>query len=243
MNTIFNSKVFLISFFLLGILTNAQDNHKHNFYTEFHMGVKYNFGPTETQAEIVGGYDSLSYDHLQHYNPGYKTSVPIEFIFGYIADELFRIEGTLSYYKLDIGLVQTLNLSEYPFLKADMLSIKTSGLFGFNDIANDSSINFSSGISIGAVFPFSSNFSEGTKNNFGIKDFQSGVQIFFEINASGSLALSDRLYLSAGASFTLPWVVGSIGKLEMQPGSQYSIVRDEVILYSIGGYLGIGYIL
>lgn len=244
MIAILNTKILLVLILLFGILTHAQDSTNHNFYSEFHLGLKYNFGPTETQAEIVGGYDTLSYDHKQHFSPGYKKSIPLEFLFGYLTDDVFRFEGTISYYKLDIGLLQSLNRSEYPFVILDMISLKASGILGLNEIGDDSSINISSGVSVGAVYPFSTKLNQETQNNFGIKNFQPTVQIFFEISASASLALNDNgLYLEAGTSFTLPWVIGSIGKLEMQSDSQYSIIRDEVILHSISVYLGIGYIL
>ena len=238
----FISKLHLVFILMFSLFSPAQNSTEQNFYAEFHLGVKYNFGPTETQAEIIGGYDTLSYDHRNHYNPGYKTSVPIELVIGYSFDRLFKIESTFSYYKLDIGLVQTLNRSEYPLLLADMLSVKASGLLCFTEITNDSSIQLYSGISMGAVFPFSKQFNEVTKNNYGINDFHSRTQLFFEINAFGSLALNNNgLYLSAGASFTLPWLIGSIGQIEMQSGSQYSAVRDKVMLHSISGFLGIGY--
>jgi len=232
----------LLLIILISLSIRAQQESSKHFYTELHLGIKYNFGPSEDQAEIVGGFDSLSYDKTHHYYPGFKASAPIELIIGYNFDNSFHLESNFSYYKLDMALIQTFNQSEYPLLIADMFSMKVSGLFRFSDEDIDSLFGISTGMSVGAVFPFSVNINEGTKNYFGIKNFQNKVEVFFEINANCYLPLNnDGLYLTAGTSFTLPWLIGSIGEVELQSGSSYTVVRDKVLLYSISGYLGLGY--
>jgi hypothetical protein len=232
----------LLLIILISLSIRAQQESSKHFYTELHLGIKYNFGPSEDQAEIVGGFDSLSYDNTQHYSPGFKSSVPVELVIGYNFDNSFHLESNFSYYKLDMALIQTFNQSESPFLVTNMFSMKVSGLFRFSDEDIDSSFGISTGMSVGAVFPFSDNINEETKDYFAIKNFQTNVEVFFEINANCYLPLnSDGLYLTAGTSFTLPWLIGSIGHIEMQTGSTYKVVQNEVFLYSISGYLGIGY--
>jgi hypothetical protein len=240
--TIFRAELILFWVLLITLSISAQQKNFKHFYTELHLAIKYNFGPSEDQAEIVGGFDTLSYDNTQHYSPGFKSSIPIELVLGYNIDNSFHVESNFSYYKLDMALIQTFNRSEYPFLIANMFSMKMSGLFRFSDEDIDSSFGISTGMSIGVVYPFSNEINEETKNYFGIKDFQQSLELFFEINANCYLPLNnDGLYLTAGTSFTLPWLIGSIGEIELQSGSSYTIVRDKVLLYSISGYLGLGY--
>jgi hypothetical protein len=232
----------LLLIILISLSIRAQQEIYKHFYSELHLGIKYNFGPSEDQAEIVGGFDSLSYDNMQHYSPGFKSSVPVDLVIGYNFDNSFHLESNFSYYKLDMALIQTLNQSEYPFLVTNMFSMKVSGLFRFSDEDIDSSFGISTGMSVGAVFPFSDNINEETKNYFGIKNFQTNVEVFFEINASCYLPLNnDGLYLTAGTSFTLPWLIGSIGEIKLQSGSSYNVIRNEVQLYSISGFIGLGY--
>jgi hypothetical protein len=238
---IFRAELILFWVLLINLSVSAQQKTFKPFYTELHCGIKYNFGPSENQAELAGSYDTLSYDNTQHYSPGFKESVPVELVLGYNFDNSFHLESTLSYYKLDMALIQTFNRSEYPFLIADMFSTKVSGLFRFSDEDIDSSFGISTGMSVGVVLPLSYNINEETKNYFGVKDFQQNIELFFEINASCYLPLNnDGLYLTAGTSFTLPWLIGSIGEIELQSGSSYTVVRDEVLLHSISGFLGIG---
>jgi hypothetical protein len=232
----------MLLIFLISFSTQAQQESYKHFYTELHLGIKYNFGPSENQAEIVGGFDTLSYDNKLHYSPGFKSSVPVELVLGYNFDNSFHLESNFSYYKLDMALIQTFNRSEYPFLIADIFSMKVSGLFRFSEEDIDSSFGICTGMSFGAVYPFSNEINESTKNYFGIKDFQQNVELFFEINANCYLPLNFYgFYLTAGTSFTLPWLIGSIGEIELQSGSAYEVVRNEVLIYSISGYLGIGY--
>jgi hypothetical protein len=232
----------LLLIILISLSIRAQQESSKHFYTELHLGIKYNFGPSEDQAEIVGGFDSLSYDNTQHYSPGFKSSVPVELVIGYNFDNSFHLESSFSYYKLDMALIQTFNQSEYPFLIADMFSMKVSGLFRFSDEDIDSSFGISTGMSVGAVLPLSNNINKETQDYFDIKDFQTKVEVFFEINANCYLPLnSDGLYLTAGTSFTLPWLIGSIGEIELQEGSSFNVIRNEVRLYSISGFIGLGY--
>jgi hypothetical protein len=238
---IFKGNLILIWIILCALAAQAQQKSFKHFYTELHCGIKYNFGPSEDQAEIIGGFDSLSYDNSQHFAPGFKESVPVELVLGYNFDNSFHLESTFSYYKLDMALIQTFNRSEYPLLIADMFSTKVSGLFRFSDEDIDSSFGISTGMSFGAVIPISYAINKETKNYFDVKDFQQNVELFFEVNAIGYLPLNNNgLYLSAGASFTLPWLIGPIGEIELQSGSSYTVVKDEVLLHSISGFLGIG---
>jgi len=232
----------LVWLILIALSTQAQQQTFKHLYTELHLGIQYNFGPSEDQAEIAGGFDSLSYDKTQHFYPGFKSSVPIEVVIGYNFNNSFHVESNYSYYKLDMALLQKLDLAEYQFLVADMFSAKVSALFRFSDEDIDSSFGISTGMSFGVVYPFSNEINEETKNYFGIKDFQQNLELFFEINANCYLPLNYySFYLTAGTSFTLPWLIGSIGQIEMQSGSNYKVIQNDVFLYSISGYLGIGY--
>jgi len=234
--------VILVWLILIALSTQAQQQTFKHFYTELHLGIKYNFGPSENQAEIAGGFDSLSYDKTQHFYPGFKSSFPIEVVIGYNFNNSFHVESNFSYYKLDMALLQKLDQSEYPFLIADMFSAKVSALFRFSAEDIDSSFGISTGMSFGVVYPFSNEMNEGTKNYFGIKDFQQNLELFFEFNANCYLPLNYYgFYLTAGTSFTLPWLIGSIGEIELQSGSSYNVIRNELQLYSISGFIGFGY--
>src|SRR5688572_8338412 len=121
-----------------------------------------------------------------------------------------------------------------------MLSIKVSAMV---QLSNEKLgyYGFNVGISGGTIFPISYEMNDHTKINFAFDDFKPAAQYFWSIDISYSLALGKKgLYTIAGGSVPMPGLKGSISTIKMKPNSPYTIVRDEIKMYSVTVFLGVG---
>lgn len=210
----------------------------NSFYAEIHPGLLISFGPEGKQAEIMGGYNASSFDNKNHYIVGFKECFIAEAAVGYHF-KYFDLEGDLGYLKQDIGLAENLYGSQQFFMFSDLLSLKLVFLYDEDTIRSK---GFSGGPFIRFITPISSKMSESVKNNYGFEDFQPNIQLnwgfdfryILQLNKSGA-------YLIGGASLTLPGIVGSIGHIELQPSSSYTIVNDDIKMYSGQVFIGFGY--
>lgn len=225
---------------LSGGYATAQQNSRRPFFFELHVASQESFGPSESHAEIAGGTDTMYYDNKEHLSSGFKSSTLPEFVAGYYKDD-FKLQGTFGYFVQDIGLLQDFSTNEYPFILADMFSVKMSALFRLAKSDKRIPFGFNTGFFIGCLIPVSYNMNDRTKSDFTISGIQHAVQLNWGAYYSYTIQLSKKgLYAIAGATMTMPGTIGSIGKIQMQPGSTYYTVRDNIKMYSLVGFIGIG---
>jgi len=241
-------KLYLFVFFILHFYSiSAQEKSANPFFWELHIAAQGSFGPSETQAEIAGGVDSMSYDNKKHFSPGFKGCFPLEMSFGFnklSGDTFFRcvqFQSTVSYFKQDIGMVQLFGNDENPFVLADMLSIRAAVLLQLSDFKKRGVHGLYVGLFIGSHFPVAIDMNEQTKAEFGIRAFSRSAMFYWGADYKYSLRIGRQgWFASTGASVIMPGTVGYIGKIELDPSSGYEIIRDEVRMYSIKAFLGIG---
>jgi hypothetical protein len=236
--------IVVVSIVLFSILSEgyatAQQNSRRPFFYELHVALQSSFGPSESQAEIAGGTDTMYYDNKKHYSPGFRSCTLPEFVAGYYKDN-FKFQGTLGYFVQDIGLVQDLSTNEYPFILADMFSVKVSALLRLAKSDKRAPFGLTTGVFIGCLIPVSYDMNDQTKADFGFDSIQPAVQLNWGVYYSYSILLSKKgLYAIAGATMTMPGTIGCIGKIQMQPDSPYSTIRDNIKMYSLEGFIGIG---
>jgi len=237
----FKVSIAILFFALFGNPAIAQHNSKQSFYFELHGAALGSFGPSEGQAEINGGVDSLYYDHKKHFFPGFKTAFAPELTAGYQKNKI-RFQSTVGYFEQDIALIQKFHPGEYPFVLAKMLSVRVSAMLGCSNYEKRGPYGFYTAISFGSVFPIGHEMNDQTKANFALDDFQSAAEYLWSFDESYSLALGKKgLYMVAGLSLTMPGLLGCVGKINVQPNSPYAIIRDKIKMYSYTGFLGFGY--
>lgn len=218
----------------------AQQNQKQPFSFEARARILGGFGPSESQAEIAGGFDSLSYDNMKHLIPGFKQSNGVELAAGYQKNRI-RVQSTIAYFQQDIKLIQRVSSNEYPFVSLEMLSAKASVLLQLSNPEKCGSDGFYDGLSLGLVSPISHDLNDLTKAAFNFNDFRPSAQFFWSMDYSYSFQIAKGFYFNVGASVTMPGLVGCVGRMEMLPNSDYTITRDKVKMYSVSGFLGFGY--
>jgi len=229
----------LFSTFLFSQI-EAQEISKRSSYIELHTAVQGSFGPSLSQAEIAGGIDTLSFDNKKHLSPGFKTSVAAEFVAG-IRRNKFQFQSTLGYYKQDIGLLEKFSQSGDPFFIADLLSVKASALLQLSNTEKRGPNGFYTGFFIGSVFSVSTTLKDEIKINYAVKVIRPYSEIYWGIDYSYIQSFGKKgWYAIAGASITMPGLLGGIGKIEMENNSPYTIIRDKIQMYTVRGFIGIG---
>lgn len=233
--------LFVTCFFLFYHTIDAQQIEPRSFYFEFHTAIQNSFGPSENQAEIVGGFNPNSYDTKQHLITGFKECFIPEIAIGYRKKNI-QLQSTIGYYKQDVGIIQNFEKIEYPFLLSNMFSIRTSASYQWN-ISEKWRLNgLYTGVFVGAVFPTSYSLNEQTKGKFGVDDFCPSLQFNWGIDFKYNLRIGKKgLYALGGTSLTFPGIIGSLGKIKLLPSSSYTIVRDEIKMYSVNLFCGIGF--
>lgn len=236
------SKASIVSFLFILFTGHAvaQQNQKQPFSFEVHAGIMSGFGPSESQAEIAGGVDSLYFDQKKHLIPGFKKANGVELAAGYQKNKI-RVQSTIAYYGQDIGLIQRVSSNEYPFVKAKMLSAKASVMLQLSNPEKVGCDGFYAGITLGLISPISYKMNDETKAAFNFKDFRPSAQFFWSMDYSYSFRIAKGFYFNVGASVTMPGLVGCVGRMEMQPNSDYTITRDKVKMYAVSGFIGYGY--
>lgn len=232
-------------FVLIAGTALGQGDSTNTWYAEVHIAAIGTFGPSGSQAEIAGGVGpSYWYDGKQHLSPGFSTSTAAELTGGF-RHNLFSYEGTLSTYRQDLGLIPTIaSSSDGPKLAtASMLSARLAVLMQLSDVTkNQGYYGFKFGLFISTTSAVSSQITDEARTTYGISDIQSAVQFNWGSEFKYVVRIGRQgLYATAMFSITFPGTIGSIGKLEMQPGAAYSLVRDEIKAYHVRGAVGIGY--
>ena len=215
------------------------------WYAEMHIAAIGSFGPTETQAEIAGGVGpSYSYDGKQHLSPGFKTSTAFDLAGGFRRN-IFLFEGTLSSFSQELGLVETpVASSNGPKLgTANMMSLRLSFMMPFFDLTKRPGFyGLNWGFFISGTSALSSQITEEAKLTYGIAGISTAVQFNWGSDFKYAVRLGHQgLYAVAMMSLTFPGAAGSIGKLEMQSGASYTMVREDIKMYSVKASIGIGY--
>jgi len=228
------------------ILTSGYGLAQHNnraFYLEIHVAPQSSFGPSENQAEIKGGYDPNSYDELEHLSIGFQYTTATELVFGYLQNG-WLLQSTICYFSQDMGLInKPAASSNGPSLAmADLMSARISAQLQLSNSEKVGPHGLYSGFFIGVVFPFSYDIDKQAKINYGIEDISHSVQFCWGIDFSYSLRLgTSGFYMIAGTSLTMPGLIGGIGKIKLEDDSSYTLVRSDIRMYTIKGFIGVGY--
>ncbi len=232
-------------FVLIAGTALGQGDSTNTWYAEVHIAAIGTFGPSGSQAEIAGGVGpSYWYDGKQHLSPGFSTSTAAELAGGFRHNH-FSYEGSLSAYAQELGLIPTVaSSSDGPKLgTASMLSTRFAVLMQLSDVTrNQGYYGFKFGLFISATSAVSTQVTEEAQSTYGIAGIRSAVQFNWGSDFKWVIRIGRHgLYATAMLSMTFPGTIGSIGKLEMQPGAAYSMVRDEIKAYHVRGAVGIGY--
>lgn len=231
----------VLNFFFFYHTIEAQQIATQPFYFEFHTALQDNFGPSENHAEIMGGYNPGSYDKKNHLITGFRECFVPEIVVGYRKKQLI-LQSVIAYFKQDIVFIQNLGETEYPFLLTNTLSIKASASYQLSNSEKKGVYGLYSGFFIGAIMPTSYTLNKQTKVEFGFDNFSPATQFNWGMDINYNLRLGKKgLYGLAGTSLTFPGIIGSIGTIELLPTSSYTIVKDQIKMYSINYFCGIGF--
>ena len=152
-----------------------------------------------------------------------------------------HFEGTVGYYSQDIGLIHKVFNMEYPFLVLEMVSLRFSGLLQLSDHQKRGPYGLYLGFFVRPVFPVTWKMNENTKTEFAI-GFRCNPQANWGLDYKYLLRIGKKGgYLTTGATVTMPGIIGSIGKLEPLTGSQSSVIRNKIQMFTINAYIGIGF--
>lgn len=218
---------------------DEQQTVSQPFYFKLLYGFQLSFGPDNNQAEITGGTDSLYYDNKEHLVPGFKDSHPFDLIFGY-RGKFVCLEGTMRYFRQDIGLVKQVYQSESQFIMADMLTIKTA-IIREKDCCR-SLFSYAYGFFVSTTFPAASRMNEQIKNQYMIESFEHRVQLNWGLDLNAALNFRKTgISLLIGMGGTMPGIIGRIGKIDMQSGSPYSTTHPSIKMYSFQYLIGAKY--
>jgi len=99
--------------FMNYLLLPAQSNRQNRFTVSVSCGITPHFGQFNPQAELTGGTDTLFFDTLRHYIPGFKSSYPIVINFGYQSQSRFTADLHIDYHIIDVGLIKTFGNEEF----------------------------------------------------------------------------------------------------------------------------------
>jgi hypothetical protein len=99
------------------------------------------------------------------------------------------------------------------------------------------------GFFIKSVFPMTSKQDENTKAEYGM-DFKKALQVNWGVDYKYLIRIGKKgSYISTGATITIPGIIGSIGKIEQRSGSEYTVIRDKIQMFTINAYIGLGFSL
>jgi hypothetical protein len=243
---IVTSVILIILGYLLAYSANAQESDRlPNKYLEFHIGAQSHFGQTENQAEISGGHDTISFDNMNHFYPGFKSSVPVEIAIAFRCPGRLKIVGCLGYFYHDLGLVKTLGQEEYHFARLGSVSINTSAQLYLGNYIEKIPFGFYCGFSAGCIYPITVSMDKQVEHLFGVDKIISKPQFHLGLEGVWNARLTKSgLYLTLKVATDLPLpLIGSLGKIKMNDDAEYTYNNKGIKMYSIGISGGIGYIL
>ncbi len=232
----------LLLFLPLAGNTQGADRTNPHWYAELYLGYQSHFGPSEGQAELIGGFDTLSYDRKQHYSPGFKASVPVELGFGWSPNGRFLLEGRLGYFRHDLGLLLSFNREEFHLADADVALFGLAGLFRFPAEQHKIPYALCGGLSATGFYPLQFTLDPDTKTTFGIGQISPGLQVHFSLDGALQLSLGKRgWYAFAKVSVGIPsFRFGALGRFRLQDGSGFTANNQGIKMYSMKGGLGVG---
>ncbi|WP_370479039.1 hypothetical protein [Tamlana flava] len=231
---------------ILGLMvssTFAQNDGKPGYFFELHLPFQESFGRFEDASSLRAINDTTSL-YKKRYAPGYKSNKGIEVVVGYYKNRL-KLQTTINYATKDIALSESLASSfDGPrFLLVDMLTFKVSALFPWKS-TNYTPFGLYYGFFISSAIPVSYDMNAETKSNFGIEDFNPSTQFNWGFDLNINLRFTNSpWYATGGFSATGPGAVGQIGKITLEPDSNYEIERDKFKMYTLNIFLGIGILL
>lgn len=237
----------LILFVLLVVYSaSAQElNRFPHKYMEFNIGAQSHFGPYEKQAEISGGYDTLFYDHVKHYRPGFRDTYPVEVVFGFYRPRGFRMEGRIGYFKQDLGLIRLNSQEEFHLAYAPALSFNISTMLYLTNHPERIPFGFFAGFSAGCLLPLKYNLDQIVKKEFGLERIEPLPQLHLSLEGVWNARLTrSGLYFTLKLASDLPsLLIGSTGRFHMQEESSWEVNKRPIKMYSFRISTGFGFIL
>lgn len=206
-------------------------------------GVVASFGPSDNQAELVGGQNAFSFDGKQHLSPAFKAAATIE-LTGGLSKRQFSLDGTLGWFQQPMTLVLApASSSNGPTLATlDMMNFRLTSYFRVTGNSNDDDQGIWLGPFVSFLFPTQTSITPGLTTQYGITGISPSMQINWGGSFKGWLRMGHSgVFCFAEASVTMPGIIGSIGSFQLDPGSSYSLTRGEIKMYSIRFKAGIGY--
>lgn len=243
-HTVLAAMVLLTMFSIISSDINAQNKQKKHYYIELRGGILSGFGPSRSQAELVGGIDTMSFDKKLHVNAGFKNSYPVSLTLGYMMND-FQLQTTFSYYSLDIGLGKTIANDIKQLLIAKMMLAKVEAqgrIYTINKGKWDNRYGLFTSLGISTSFPLSHKMNAIRAQEYGISSFNRSMQFNWNIDFNLKVPLGKKgVYGIVNAGLTMPGLVGSIGKLNVEPESSFTAARSRVKMYYFTSSIGLGY--
>jgi hypothetical protein len=245
-------KTFILSgkviFFVLLVVYSASAQELNRFprkYVEFNIGAQSHFGPYEKQAEISGGYDSLFFDHVKHYRPGFKETFPVEAVFGFYRPRGFRMDGRIGYFKQDLGLIMLNSQEEFHLAYVPTLSLNVSTMLYLTNHPEKIPYGFFAGISAGCLFPLKYNLDQKIKKEFSIEKIEPLPQLHLSLEGVWNARLTrSGMYFTLKLASDLPsMLIGSTGRFHMQEKSSWEVNKRPIKMYSFRISTGIGLVI
>lgn len=233
---------------IIGIFTGysllaQQPLNLPSYYYEINIGAQSHFGPFDKQAEISGGYDTLFYDHVSHYKPGFKNTFPVEAVFGCYRPRGFRLEGRLGYFRQDLGLVRLNSEEEFHLAYVNTLSFNISTLIFMSNSPEKIPFGFFAGFSVGGLYPMNFSLDPQIKTQLGIVSVEPHLQLHLSLEGIWNVKITNSgLYFTLKLASDIPsMLVGSLGKFQMNEDAGYLVNDHGIRMYSFRISDGIGY--
>ncbi len=240
------SGLLVFIWFLIAYSANAQESSRSNDnYFELLIGAQSHFGQTENQAEIYGGYDTMSFDNMNHFYPGFKGSVPVEIAIALQCHGRLRLIGTFGFFDHELGLVKTLSTEEYHFARFGTFSLNASAQLYLGKSKEKIPFGLYCGFSAGCLYPVAISMDKQVENLFGIGSIIPKPQFHMGLEGVWNARLTKSgIYFTLKAATDLPLpLIGSLGKIKMKEDAEYSYNDRGIKMYSIGISGGFGYII
>lgn len=214
------------------------------YYFEINVGSQSHFGPFDHQAEITGGYDSLYFNHLQHFRPGFKTTIPVEMAVGYYRNSRLRLEGRLGYFYQDIGLIRLNSDEEFHLAYVSTISTSLMAMLYLGNYDENLPYGFFIGLSAGCLYPIRFSMDQNISALYGIDKVVPHPQLHFSLEGCWNARITKSgVYLTLRLASDLPsTLIGSTGRFHMQEETAYSANGRGIKMYSFRLSGGIGYV-
>jgi hypothetical protein len=239
-----SAMVLLMMLTIIPSILIAQETQNKRYYIELKGGVLSGFGPSRSQAELVGGIDTTSFDKKLHVNAGFKNSYPVSITLGYMTNEL-QLQTSFSYYSLDIGLGKVVDNNIQPLLTAQMMLAKfdvQGRIYTINKGKWNSRYGLFTSLGVSTSIPLAFKMNSTRVQEYGISHFKASVQLNWNIDFCLKIPLGKQgFYGVVDAGLTMPGMVKSIGKLGVEPESSFTATHSKVKMHYVTSSIGLGY--